>query len=278
MQPQIISKSNAKINLGLKIINKRDDSFHNIESIFIEIDFHDIISLSPANKFQLTCNEASVPIDQRNTIYQIYHQLEKKYSFKHQYQISLIKNIPIGSGLGGGSSNAACVLKTLNKIENLNLSQNELLSIAQSIGSDVPFFLDGKVQFVQGRGEILNKISYPTLKKLFIILIIPSFKISTQWAYSKIKKYLHEPIDSNKFPGLNSNIDWQFFKNDFEDVVSAAYPEIFEIKELLYRYGALYSGLSGSGSTMFGIYNDKELLSEVHSKLIKYKSIIVSPI
>ena len=278
MQTEIISKSNAKINLGLKIINKRSDGFHNIESIFIEIDFHDIISLSPSNKFQLSCNHPSIPTDQRNTIYKIYHQLQKKYSFKNQYKIKLIKNIPIGSGLGGGSSNAACVLKTLNKIENLNLSQKELLNIAQSIGSDVPFFLDGKVQFVQGRGEILNKITYSELKKMFIILIMPSFKISTPWAYNKIKKYLHEPIDSDKFPGLNSNVDWQFFKNDFEEVVNAAYPEIFEIKEFLYNNGALYSGLSGSGSTMFGIYNDKELLSKVHSKLIKYKSIIVSPI
>ncbi len=219
-----------------------------------------------------------MPVDQRNTIYKIYHQLEKKYSFKNQYQINLIKNIPIGSGLGGGSSNAACVLKFLNKIENLNLSKKKLLDIAQSVGSDVPFFLDGRVQFVKGRGERLNKINYAELKKMFIILIIPEFKISTPWAYGKIKKYLHEPTDSNKFPGLNSNVDWQFFKNDFEEVVNAAYPEIFEIKEFLYNNGALYSGLSGSGSTMFGIYNDKELLKEVHSKLIKYKSIIVSPI
>ena len=278
MQAKIISKSNAKINLGLRIINKRTDNFHNIESIFIEIDLFDTLSFTPSNQFKLSCNKKNIPTDGKNTIYKIYSQLNKKYSFKSQYEIHLIKKIPIGSGLGGGSSNAACVLNTLNKIENLNLNKSELLNFAKSIGSDVPFFIDGKVQFVKGRGEILNKINPSILKTLFIILIIPTFKISTKWAYSKIKNYLHEPLDSNKFPPLDSNVDWQFFNNDFEDVVGEAYPEIFGIKEFLYSHGALYSGLSGSGSTMFGIYNDKELLKKVHSKLIKYKTIIVSPV
>ena len=139
MQAKIISKSNAKINLGLKIINKRTDNFHNIESIFIEIDLFDTLSFTPSNQFKLSCNQKNIPTDGKNTIYKIYSQLNKKYFFKNQYEIHLIKKIPIGSGLGGGSSNAACVLNTLNKIENLNLNESELLNFAKSIGSDVPF-------------------------------------------------------------------------------------------------------------------------------------------
>ena len=153
-----------------------------------------------------------------------------------------------------------------------------MLTLAASIGSDVPFFIDGKIKMVQGCGEILKKHKAPILKNLIFLLIIPAFTISTKWAYSKIKNNLHEPKDSYKFPALDSKVDWQFFKNDFEEVVGAAYPEIFEIKELLYKYGALYSGLSGSGSTMFGIYNDKELVDKIHSKFNKYKTIIASPI
>ena len=142
----------------------------------------------------------------------------------------------------------------------------------------MPFFIDGKIKFIQGRGEIINQYAAPILSTLYILLIFPPFKISTKWAFSKIKKSLHESLYSNKFPALDSKVNWKFFKNDFEEVVGSAYPEIFEIKEFLYNNGALYSGLSGSGSTMFGIYNDKELIQKIQQKLIKYKTIIVSPI
>ena len=192
--------------------------------------------------------------------------------------IVLNKNIPLGSGLGGGSSNAACIINTLNKLENLNLNSSEALEIASAIGSDVPFFIDGKIKLVKGRGEIILPLKAPILKKLYIMLIFPPFTISTQWAYENLKNNLDENLYCDKFPPLDEDTDWKFFKNDFEGVVGSTYPEILEIKKFLYNNGALYSGLSGSGSTMFGIYNDKELLTKVHSKLIKYKTIIVSPI
>ena len=110
-----------------------------------------------------------------------------------------------------------------------------------------------------------------------MLLIIPKFKISTRWAFSKIKKTLHETLDSNKFPPLDSEVNWEFFKNDFEEVVGSAYPEILEIKEFLYNNGALYSGLSGSGSTMFGIYNNTYSLDNAISLLSEYDTKITFP-
>ena len=278
MEPLLSVHSNAKINLGLKVLNKRNDKFHNIESIFIEINFFDIISFFPSGNFQLSCNNQSIPIDKNNTIYKAYSILSKEYDFKTQYNVVLNKKIPTKSGLGGGSSNAACVINTLNKLENLNLSSTKLLEIASAVGSDVPFFIDGKVKLVRGRGEIILPVNAPILKYIYIILILPPFTISTKWAYENLKNNLDESVYCDKFSPLDEDTDWKFFKNDFEGVVGSTYPEILEIKKFLYDNGALYSGLSGSGSTMFGIYNDKTLIEAIQKKIIKYKTIIVSPI
>jgi len=278
LQYNYSTKSNAKINLGLNILNKRIDGFHNLQSIFIEIDFHDTLIFSKSKKFKLSCNIKKIEHDENNTIQQAYNILNHNYTFKNQYHIQITKNIPCGSGMGGGSSNAACVINTLNKLENLNLNKNQLLKFAEMIGSDVPFFINGKIQFIEGRGEILKPHASPIKKQLYILLIIPKFSISTQWAFSQIKKTLDESSSSYKFPALDSNVNWKFFKNDFEEIVGSAYPEIFEIKESLNKNGALYSGLSGSGSTVFGIYNNQELVLHTNSQFVKYKTIIAKPI
>jgi 4-diphosphocytidyl-2-C-methyl-D-erythritol kinase len=271
-------KSNAKINLGLKVLNKRIDGFHNLQSIFIEIDLHDKLIFSESKNFKFSCNIKKIENDKNNTVTKTYNTLNTSFTFKKQYHIQLIKNIPCGSGMGGGSSNAACVINTLNQLENLNLTKNKLLKFSEMIGSDVPFFINGKIQFVQGKGEILKAHAAPIKKQLYILLIIPKFSISTKWAFSKIKKTLHESSRGYKFPALDSNVNWKFFKNDFEEIVGSTYPEIFEIKDTLYKNGALYSGLSGSGSTVFGIYNNHELASCANSQFVKYKTILAKPI
>ena len=278
MSVPYIAKSYAKINLGLKIFNKRKDGFHNLKSIFIEIDLYDSISFKPASKFSLTCSNNDLVPDKSNTIFQTYFKMKNNFNFRKNYCIHLDKNIPIESGMGGGSSNAACVIKSLNKLENLNLSKKEMINLAQEIGSDVPFFIDGNIKSIGGRGEIIYSYKAPILKDLFFLLLLPSFSISTKWAFGKIKKDLEHMMNSYKFPPLDNNIDWEFFKNDFEEVVGTTYPEIYDIKKTLYDNGALYSGLSGSGSTMFGIYNNNEILKTAQSKLSKYTSIIAKPI
>lgn len=269
-------KSFAKINLGLKVLNKRDDNFHNINSIFIQIDLHDTLNFIPSKKFSIECDNNHIPTNHHNTIYKAYNILDDIYSFNNHYTILLNKKIPIESGLGGGSSNAAATLMMLNKIHNLNLNVEQLMEIGIKIGSDVPFFIKGGCKLVSGRGEIINKYNAPNLKTLSFLLFFPKFSISTSWAYKKIKNNLDDRLDSTKFPALDEVVDWKLFENSFEKVVGSAYPEILEIKELIMNTGALYSSLSGSGSTMFGVYN-KEFIKEAKNKLNNYNTLIVLP-
>ena len=270
-------KSYAKLNLGLRVLNKRPDNYHNLNSIFVQINLYDTLTFIQSNKFSIECNNTNVPINTTNTIHKAFSILNKNYKMNTQFKIKLDKSIPLESGLGGGSSNAATTLITLNQLNNLKLNKKELIAIAKQIGSDVPFFIEGGIKQIQGVGDIINNYSAPILSTLTFILIFPKFSISTPWAYKKLKKTLHNHIDSNKFPALDEYVDWKLFDNDFEKVVGSAYPEIFEIKEVLLNNGALYSGLSGSGSTMFGVYNNKEFILKAQNKLKNYNTLIVSP-
>ena len=269
-------KSYAKVNLGLKILNKRPDNFHNIASIFIRIDLHDVVELIPSKEFSFICNNKNIST-KNNTVVSTCNILNEKNNMKKKFKIILHKYIPLESGLGGGSSNAATILSALNEINNLKLSTKEMISIGKEIGSDVPFFINGGTKFVTGIGDIIKNHPSLIIKQLTFLLIFPKFSISTKWAYKNIKNNLHNHLDSYKFPALDEYVDWKLFDNDFEKVVGSAYPEIFEIKEVLLNNGALYSGLSGSGSTMFGIYNNKQFILEAQNKLKHYNTLIVSP-
>ena len=278
MIEQYAFKSCSKINLGLKVLNERKDGFHNIESIFVELDFHDLITFKPSNYFQLTCNNDSVPIDMQNTISQSYQFLKNRYNFNNHFHVYLDKKIPKQSGLGGGSSNAACTLNALNTILDLKISKSKLHQYALEIGSDVPFFIEGGVKFVKGRGEKLETVQNSSkFQSLYFLIVIPKFSISTKWAYEKLKKALKSNSKQYKFPTLDQRLNWSLFKNDFEVVVKAAYPEIMNIKEIMYNNGALYSGLSGTGSTVFGIYNEEKFIMQSQNKLSHYKTHRASP-
>ena len=278
MIEQYAFKSYSKINLGLKVLSERKDGFHNIESIFVELDFHDLITFKPSNYFQLTCNNDSVPIDMQNTISQSYQFLKNRYNFNNHFHVYLDKKIPMQSGLGGGSSNAACTLNALNTILDLKISKSKLHQYALEIGSDVPFFIEGGVKFVKGRGEKLETVQNSSkFQSLYFLIVIPKFSISTKWAYEKLKKALKSNSKQYKFPTLDQRLNWSLFKNDFEVVVKAAYPEIMNIKEIMYNNGALYSGLSGTGSTVFGIYNEEKFIMQSQNKLSHYKTHRASP-
>ena len=273
-------ESYSKINLGLKVLNKRSDGFHNINSIFIQTNFSDKLFFKKSKIFQLSCDDNKVPIDASNTIFKAYHILNNKYKFKSHYKIYLNKNIPIGAGLGGGSSNAACTLVALTNLLNLDISSEHLHKIALDIGSDVPFFLDGGIKAVQGRGDIINSFENSNqLQNLHILLVCPPFSISTKWAYEnlKLKKALKSDNKEHKFSPLDDRVNWKLFENDFELVVKEAYPEIMNIKDIMINNGALYSSLSGTGSTVFGIYNEERVILKTQNELIHYKTHRASP-
>jgi len=272
-------KSYSKINLGLQVLDKRLDGFHNMKSIFVELNFYDILSFKPSKDFKLICNNNKVPLDSSNTIFKAYHLLNEKFNFKTHYHITLNKNIPLKSGLGGGSSNAACTIKALKNLLGLRVSSYLENEIALDIGSDVPFFLSGGLKLVKGRGDIIENIKNNNqLKNLKFLIVCPNFSISTKWAYGKLKKALNTTNKEHKFPTLNKRLNWKLFENDFEVVVKAAYPEIMDIKRTMYENGALYSSLSGTGSTVFGIFNEEQFILKTQNKLSHYKTHRASPI
>ena len=186
--------------------------------------------------------------------------------------------MPTGSGIGGGSSNAAAILKGLNQVYNIGLDVNELEKIGSKIGADVPFFIKGGSQIGEETGFKLTPVKINLKEKL--LLVIPDISISTKWAYAQIKNKLKSENIIPKFADLmrKNFLTFKFFENDFEKIVIPAYPEIGSIKQKLLDSGAKFASLSGSGSTVFGIYNNHELASCANSQFVKYKTILAKPI
>ena len=271
-------KSFSKINLGLKITGRRNDGFHNIYSIFIENDLHDVIRFEQSDSLEIKFKNQIIPevntVSNAINVISDYCNLNKK---NIKYKITVIKNIPVGSGLGGGSSNAAYIIKTINKIYDLGLRNYDLEKLAIKIGSDVPFFISGKVKQISGIGEVIKTIDSTFLKDKIFLLVFPDFSVSTKWAYGKIKKDLYDDKINTKFPPLDNKVDLSLFENVFEHIVCLTYPEIMDIKSLLIDSGALYASLSGSGSTMFGIYNDIDLANNAISYLNRYHTCLALP-
>ena len=259
----MITPSFSKVNIGLKVLNQRDDGYHNIYTIFQEIDFGDLITIE---KTDLDCiilsNVDWIPRDESNTCYKAYNALKAIYPKLGGVSVKIDKNIPTGSGLGGGSSNAGAVLNGINKLYNLGLSLTELEKISATIGADVPFFIKGKTQLGEGFGNQLTPLA-DTVEGTFL-LIMPTISINTEWAYSSVKNKLNPNENLPNFSGF-FNGDYtslKFFENDFERIVIPAYPEIGAIKHKLLEMGARFASLSGSGSTVYGIFDEDASIKE----------------
>jgi len=270
-------KSHAKVNLGLKIINQRKDGYHNLESFFIELNLHDTITFSKSDNFSLTTNFKDLETDESNIVTKAYKLLyPHKNNRASELSIHLEKKIPMGSGLGGGSSNAATTLKALNILWDCGFTDEQLSSKGTKLGADVPFFIHGGIQHVTGIGEKLKKVKFNYLKKIFFLLIVPKIHISTKWAYKKLNINLQANKNIHKLPSLNLPVSWQMFENDFERVIRSTYPEIDEIKTKLYNFGSIYAGMSGSGSTVFGIFDNRKLLNIAQKQFTNCQSFVTS--
>ena len=282
MMNKVIINSNAKVNIGLKILKQRDDGYHNIVTVFQEINLFDIISISKKSKgCDFNSNATWLINDKTNLCVIAYEAMKNKFDIDGVV-IDLTKNIPKGSGLGGGSSNAACIMKGIRELYSLNISDKELEEIASQIGADVPFFIRGSIQLGEGIGDRLTPLKINISGKYLII--IPDTEIDTSWAYSKFKNDLDSSTLPINFASLSNektiSLDkLKFFENDFESIVVPAYPEIGKIKEALHALGAGFASLSGSGSTVFGIFNDDVSLDKALSYFSpKYKTFIANPL
>jgi len=273
--------SNAKINIGLNIFDKLDNGYHILESLIQEISVSDIVNikiLKSSGGIKLDTKGMDCPIED-NTCYKITNYLKTHYKIKNKVIIELHKKIPVGSGLGGGSSNAASILNFLDKTLKINITKKRKIEICKTIGMDVPFFINGGLQYAQGMGELTQDM--PSLfKNNFFIVAMPQFNISTKWAYSKINKLLPNKKMRYKLLALEEPLKWSSFRNDFEDVVIPRYPEIRVLKEAMLKNGAIYSSLSGSGSAVFGVYNNYDQAFESSKKIDqkKYHITVTSPI
>jgi 4-diphosphocytidyl-2-C-methyl-D-erythritol kinase len=259
----VIVFPNCKINLGLNILLKRVDGFHDLETIFFPLPLYDILELIPnpgTNQGEeLSFSTSGLPIDgaeENNLCTKAYRQLKNDYPLIPSLQMHLHKNIPMGAGLGGGSSDGAFALKMLNEMFSLNLSTPALLNYAAQLGSDGPFFILNRPCFATGRGEILEEIQVD-LSAYKFILVNPALHVNTAQAFSginpsipgqSIKEIIQQPISTWK----------DSLKNDFEKVIFAVHPAIADIKDEFYKAGAIYAAMSGSGSTVFGIWEKTE--------------------
>ena len=273
--------SNAKINIGLNIFDKFDSGYHILESLIQEISISDIVNikiLKSNGGIQLEAKGIDCPIED-NTCYKITNYVKSHYKIKNKIIIELHKKIPIGSGLGGGSSNAASILNFLDKTLKINITKKKKIEICKTIGMDVPFFIKGGLQYAKGMGDVTQNMP-PLFKNNFFIVAMPQFKISTKWAYSKINKPLPNKKMRYNLLALEEPLKWKSFENDFEDVVIPRYPEIRVLKEAMLENGAIYSSLSGSGSAVFGIYNNYDQAFEASKKIDqkKYHITVTSPI
>lgn len=275
--------SNAKINIGLNIVDKCNDGYHLLESLMQEISFGDTINIIIKKMAgDITIQSKGIPINcskETNTCYRVTAEIKKEYNIDNEVIIILNKKIPIGSGLGGGSSNAASILNFLDRAFNLNISNEKKINICKKIGMDVPFFIKGSLQYAEGMGEVTTPL--PQLFSGYYFLIVnPSFSISTEWAYSKLNKHLPSNKMRYNLLALKEPLKWGLFRNDFEDIVIPRYPEIRVLKDIMLNNGAVYSSLSGSGSTVFGIYHNYDQALSVLQKIDrkKYHITVTSPI
>ena len=253
---------NAKINLGLRIISKRNDGYHNLDTVFYPLPFYDILEMVRSEKTEeevfFTTSGKEISGDaSSNLCIKAYHLLKQSFPEIPSIKLHLHKNIPMGAGLGGGSADGAFMIKLLNEKFQLHLDDDKMKTYALQLGSDCPFFIGNKPALATGRGEELNEISCDLSSKSFL-LINPGIHVSTADAFSKIT--LSENVQSCS-EIINQPIEnWRsLLVNDFEKTVFSHHPSIEKIKTKLYNDGAVYASMTGSGSTVFGIFDESVL-------------------
>ncbi len=257
MHPLIV-KAFAKINLGLLITGKRSDGYHTLETIFAPINWYDTIEFTDFDLISMSCSNIDLPVDDNNLCIKAARLLQQFVGTRKGVSMKLHKQVPFGAGLGGGSSDAATVLRVLNALWQVNVSQAELHALAVKLGADVPYFLAIKgLAYARGIGDELNDLGL-TLP-YFIVTVFPEEHIATVWAYKNfyprfdrelpdLKKLTSELCLYEKKEGISA------FENDFESAVFDHFPAVRQVKYTLLEAGSIFASLSGSGSAVFGLF------------------------
>lgn len=250
-------KSFAKINFGLQVLNKREDNFHNINTIFAKIDLFDELIITESDKLEVY-SDIDLGIEmEENLVYQAAEKLQRRLRISDGARIDIKKNIPAGGGLGGGSSNAAYALKALLKHWSSGGRIKEPEIVAKTIGSDVPFFLDQGFAVGRSRGEQLEY--FQAEPNFYVLIVNPGIHVNTAAAYKSLNR-TDKPRPILNYKSLfsraldNISLFREYFINDFEKPVFEMHPVLNNIKSELYKHGSFYSAMSGSGSTMFGFF------------------------
>ena len=276
---EIAVKSPAKINIGLNIINKRDDGFHNLETIFYPLNLFDEIEFTKSEKFTFKSNDSNLNKEKTNLIIKAKELLETEFNIRLPVDIHLFKNIPIGAGLGGGSSNAASTLIALSKLFNLKIDTKHLFHLALQLGSDVPFFLNPVPSFAESRGEVLVPIKLKLRK--YLAIVNPGIHIATKWAFgliTPIQPKISLQLLINKSPIEIEDLI-SIASNDFEKIVFNHFSEVKEIKDKMLEFGAVFSMMTGTGSTVWGMFDDEEAViqTELFFKGKNYFTFVQQP-
>ena len=248
---------NCKINLGLYITNRRSDGYHDLETVFYPVNLCDVLEIVPAAHTDMHIYGKEVQGEkQTNLVWKAYELLKNRYRGKVlELDIHLLKNIPMGAGLGGGSADGAFMLSMLNEHYTLGLGKESLSEIALQLGSDCPFFIYNTPQFAKGRGEQMSPLAID-LSGYTLQLVCPQVHISTAAAFSMITPK-PAAFDLQQLHTLPVEEWKQYISNDFEAPIFASHPELAGIKEKLYSQGAIYASMSGSGSTLYGIFEKR---------------------
>jgi 4-diphosphocytidyl-2-C-methyl-D-erythritol kinase len=271
----------AKINLGLQILAKRPDGYHEIETVFHQVNLFDEIELIPNQEgIRLTCDNRDVPTDESNLCVKAAMLMQQITGVQEGVDIVLRKRIPLGAGLGGSSTDAAAVLQGLRKLWGLDIASDELRSLSASLGSDVPFFIEGGTAYATGRGEVLETMELEV--PYWILLVTPPVHVSTAWAYGNIR--LNPNLRRENLKALvcehlqEPRVLVNKLRNDFEPLIFREHPEVMRAKEILVRGGAEFALMSGSGSSVFGFFrnaSDAQELAEAIAPM--YRTSLTEP-
>lgn len=263
----------AKINLCLDVAGKREDGYHDLKMIMVPIDFYDLLEMKPAFETTLSLNRTYLPVNDKNTIIKAINVMKQRYGFQMEFECILQKHIPTRAGLAGGSADAAAAIRMINRMLNLNMSEEDMISVGKEVGADVPFCLINKPAYVEGIGEIINPFSCTT--DFDILLVKPRKGVSTKEAFEIVDST--EPIhpDCMKMRDALMCFDYEgiisSLGNSLEPAAIQLVEDIRNVKEELTKRGFDGVLMSGSGSTVFGITKDRQLIEDTMNDLKKEK-------